>query len=103
MSASTAPAAPNAPTKAQLAQADTLLTVKHREPAYRVTDGAPRVEMTPGVFVTRGVRVNGDTPSLVVVDGSRQTGIPLSAVAHAILGNVITDAEIHALQAQRAA
>lgn len=76
-----------------------LLKSTTRDPAYTISAGFPIAEVSPGVKVARGVRVNGNTPSLVVIDGSRQTGLAMSAIATAIAYGTITRAEADALLA----
>jgi hypothetical protein len=78
-----------------------LLTVARRPPAFRIDDGAPRAVTGEGCFVTRGVHVKTGAPHLIHVDGSTMTGTPLGYVGAAILGQVITDAEIEQLRAAR--
>ncbi len=89
------------PSKAKASQsapsASALLAVKSRDPRYLIPAGAPRAEVSRGVTVTRGASVRGEIPSLVILDGSTESGMSLAAVARAIADGVIKRAEIEAL------
>jgi len=66
-----------------------------RAATYKVSKDSPRVQIpTDGevpVFVARGTRVNGqsDDEYLIVIDGTRQTGVKLDAVCYGIAGGVL--------------
>lgn len=96
MPTSKAPSAPAVPAA--------FVNLKPRQSAYRVAVDAASAEVPgmPRAVVTRGFRVNGGAESpecLVLVDGSRQTGLALPVLAAAIVGKVITRAEIESLLA----
>jgi hypothetical protein len=99
------PAAQKVATPTDALPAD-LLGFKSRPKAYKRVKGAAIAEVLDadgtmsGTQVTRGTRVNGGAEApecLVHVDGSREAGIPLAVITHAILNGVITDAELGSL------
>lgn len=82
-----------------------------RPKAFTLAKDAPKVEVLnaegddTNSYVTRGTRANGgeNAPEhLVHVSGEKMTGVQLSVIAFAIIGGVITDAELDYLVAQRA-
>jgi hypothetical protein len=92
------PAKPAAP-----APADVLADFRVAQPRramYAAADGAPRASV-PAVsdvaYVTRGAHVKSGAPVLMIVDGSAQSALTLSAIGAAIAGGVISKPEIAAL------
>jgi hypothetical protein len=79
-----------------------LTTVARRPAPYRISPDATKAITGEGSYVTRGVHHKTGVPALVHVDGSTQSAIPLAIVGQAILGGVISDAEIQKLQELRA-
>lgn len=69
-----------------------------RTQTYRVPDGATRAEFGDQ-WLTRGTHGKSGAPSLVLVNGTNQTGFPYSAVLIAIMEGIVPRAEIEALLA----
>lgn len=79
-----------------------LTTVARRPAPFRIAPDAVKAITGEGSYVTRGYHHKTGVPSLVHVDGSTQTAISLAVVGAAIMGGVISDAEIQKLQELRA-
>lgn len=100
-----APAAPAAPESAPAAPAidiaELIAAPERREPAFRIPSGAPSVpfgDFTLSVGVsTRGA--SKGTPHMVLSLGAQQQGFSKSAIAVAILNDLIPREEIRALWA----
>jgi hypothetical protein len=84
-------------------QTDTLADFKIAAPRasqYEVAPGASRGACAPisdVAYIARGVSVKSRVPSLVLVNGSTQAALPLSAIGSAIENGVVSVAEIIAL------
>ena len=103
-SAPAAPAAPesaSAPAAPAIDIAELIAAPEKREPAFRIPAGAPSVpfgDFTLSVGVsTRGA--SKGTPHLVLSLGAQQQGFSKSAIAVALLNDLIPRAEVLALWA----
>jgi hypothetical protein len=92
---------------AQVKLAQSLLAGKARAARFTIAKDAPRADGTSstfgeGCYVTRGVPVNGGTSPvehIVLVNGDRQSGMPLTVIAAAIAYGVIPRESVLALLA----
>lgn len=74
-----------------------MLTLKRRDPAYRLDKNGTRAYTGEQSFCAVGVNIKSGVPSLVHVNGETQTALPLAVVAHAILGGVISREQIEGI------